>query len=120
MPAITMTSERTGHCTKMGRPFVPFNGSATSRHKRSSVGFITATLGFRFSVHTAGLSFHSTDRQHHVTSDPRWASSPLRSDLGFRYTHLAKNPGLAISSSTAEQACALNYDARTFTKINSA
>ena len=34
----------------------------------------------------AGLSPHSTDREHHVTSDPRWASSPLRSDLGFRYT----------------------------------
>jgi ABC-type uncharacterized transport system substrate-binding protein len=34
----------------------------------------------------AGLSFHSTDREDHVTSDPRWASSPLRSDLGFRYT----------------------------------
>src|SRR3974390_1193676 len=31
----------------------------------------------------AGLSSHSTDREHHVTSDPRWASSPLRSDLGF-------------------------------------
>ena len=32
--------------------FVPFNGSGTSRHKRSSVGFITATFGFRFSVHS--------------------------------------------------------------------
>ena len=32
------------------------------------------------------LSSHSTDREHHVTSDPRWTSSPLRSDLGFRYT----------------------------------
>jgi len=29
----------------------------------------------------AGFSSHSTDRQHHVTSHPRWASSPLRSDL---------------------------------------
>src|SRR3974390_3138678 len=52
MPAITMTSERTGHWTKMRRPFVPFNGSGTSCHKRSSVGFIIATSGFRFSVHT--------------------------------------------------------------------
>jgi hypothetical protein len=39
----------------MRRPFVPFNGSATSRHKQSSVGFITATFGFRFSVHTMAL-----------------------------------------------------------------
>jgi hypothetical protein len=38
----------------------------------------------------AGLSFHSTDREHRVTSDPRWASSPLRSDLGFRYTQACK------------------------------
>ena len=28
-----------------------------------------------------------SDREHHVTSDPRWASLPLRSDLGFWYTH---------------------------------
>src|SRR3974390_2298191 len=52
MPAITMTSERTGHWTKMRRLFVPFTGSGTSRHTQSSVGFITATFGFRFSVHT--------------------------------------------------------------------
>jgi hypothetical protein len=35
-------------------PFVPFNGLGTSRHKRSSVSFIIATFGFRFSVHTTG------------------------------------------------------------------
>ena len=40
----------------MRRPFVPFNGSGTSRHKRSSVDFITATFGFRFSVHTGVVS----------------------------------------------------------------
>ena len=61
-----MTSERTGHWTKMCRPFVPFNGSATSRHTRFSAGFITATFGFRFSVHTPGLwaSFHRAGQSH--------------------------------------------------------
>ena len=34
------------------RPFVPFSGSATSRHTRSSEVFITTTSGFKFSVHT--------------------------------------------------------------------
>jgi len=64
MLAITMTSERTGHCTKMRRLFVPFNGSATSRHKPSSVGFITATFGFRFSVHTAPTSYRQRTPQN--------------------------------------------------------
>ena len=61
-----MTSERTGHWTKMCRPFVPFNGSGTSCHTQSSVGFITATFGFRFSVHTPGLwaSFHRAGQSH--------------------------------------------------------
>src|SRR6516165_3100670 len=53
MPAITITLERIGRWTKMRRPFAPFSGSGTSCHKRSSVGFIIATFGFRFSVHTA-------------------------------------------------------------------
>jgi hypothetical protein len=38
----------------MHRRFVPFSGSGTSRHTRSSVGFITITYGFRFSVQTGG------------------------------------------------------------------
>src|SRR5262245_47984583 len=33
-----------------------------------------------------GLSFHSAYRNHPLTRDPRRTSSPLRSDLGFRYT----------------------------------
>jgi hypothetical protein len=45
-------SEHTGRWTKMHRRFVPFSGSGTSRHTRSSVGFITITYGFRFSVQT--------------------------------------------------------------------
>src|SRR4029450_5465155 len=52
MPAITTKSEHTGRWTKMHRRFVPFSGSGTSRHTRSSVGFITITYGFRFSVQT--------------------------------------------------------------------
>jgi hypothetical protein len=35
-------------------PTAEWIARATSRHKRSSVGFITATFGFRFSVHTGG------------------------------------------------------------------
>ena len=46
-------SEHTGRWTKMHRRFVPFSGSGTSHHTRSSVGFITITYGFRFSVQTA-------------------------------------------------------------------
>ena len=51
----------------------------------------------------AGLSSHSTDREHHVTSDPRWASSPLRSDLGFRYTQGWKAETLAHATAIFRQ-----------------
>ena len=34
-----------------------------------------------------GVSLGSEDRDHRVTSDPWWASSPLCAGLGFRYTH---------------------------------
>src|SRR3974390_2008936 len=53
----------------------------------------------------AGLSFYSTDREHHVTSDPRWASSLLRSDLGFRYTqgNLDAETGSNPTASSAKQ-----------------
>src|SRR5262249_13138901 len=54
------TSERTGRWTKMHRLFVPFSGSATSRHTRSLADFIIITSGIRFSVHTAALQ-RSTD-----------------------------------------------------------
>ena len=52
MPAITMTSERTGHWTKMRRSLGRFSGSGISRHTRFSADFITIMSGFRFSVHT--------------------------------------------------------------------
>src|SRR4029453_10372365 len=57
MPAITTKSEHTGRSPKLLRRFVPFSGSGTSRHTRSSVGFITITYGFRFSVQTASMPF---------------------------------------------------------------
>ena len=38
-----------------------------------------------------------SDREHQATSDPRWASSPLRSDLGFG-THTAPKKRNASSS----------------------
>src|SRR5262249_58191602 len=34
-----------------------------------------------------GLSSHSAYRNHQLTRDPWWTASPLRPDLGFRYTH---------------------------------
>ena len=40
----------------------------------------------------AGLSSHSTDWQHQVTSDARWASSPLHSDLSFGTHRLSLRP----------------------------
>ena len=43
---------RTHRSLDKDRRFVPFSGSGTSRHTRSSVGFITITYGFRFSVQT--------------------------------------------------------------------
>ena len=56
MPFITMTSERTGHWTKMRRPFVPFSKSGISSRTRYSADCITITSGFRFSVHTGKRS----------------------------------------------------------------
>jgi hypothetical protein len=52
-------SERTGHWIKMRRPFALLSGPEPSRHMRSLVGFIIATVGFRFSVHTARCALSS-------------------------------------------------------------
>jgi hypothetical protein len=82
MPAITMTSERTGHWTKMRRPFVPFSGSGTSRHKRSSVGFITATFGFRFSVHTRGIDRPAPSNTLSLDHSRRYCAFGSRERLG--------------------------------------
>jgi hypothetical protein len=48
-----------------------------------------------------GLSSHSTDWERHVTSDPRRASSPLRSGLGFRYRQVTSWDGLRLMLSRA-------------------
>jgi hypothetical protein len=50
--AITTTSERTGHWTKMCRCLAPFSVPESSIHARSLAVFITSTCGFRFSVPT--------------------------------------------------------------------
>src|SRR3974390_791769 len=68
MPAITTTSERTGHWTKMRRPFALFSGSGQSRHTRSLAGFITATFGLRFSVHT-GVTDQSRFRDQYIEQE---------------------------------------------------
>jgi len=52
MLAITTTSERTGHWTKMRRSLAPFSGPESLVHTRSLADFITTTSGFRFSVQT--------------------------------------------------------------------
>ena len=52
MLAITTTSERTGHWTKMRRSRARFSGPESSVHARSLADFITNMSGFRFSVHT--------------------------------------------------------------------
>ena len=52
MLAITMTSGRIGHWTKMRQSFARFSGLESSVHTRYSAGFITTTFAFRFSVHT--------------------------------------------------------------------
>ena len=56
MLAITTTSERTGHWIKILRSLAPFSGPESSVHTRSLADFITTTSGFRFSVHTMGMS----------------------------------------------------------------
>jgi hypothetical protein len=51
MPAINVRTHRS--LDKDAPAFALFSGSGQSRHTRSSAGFITATLGLRFSVQTA-------------------------------------------------------------------
>jgi transposase InsO family protein len=53
--AITMTSGRTGHWTKMHQSLAKFSESEASNHAPSLADFITTTSGSRFSVH-AGVS----------------------------------------------------------------
>jgi hypothetical protein len=90
MPFITMTSERTGHWTKMHRPFVPFSESGISSRTRYSADCITITSGFRFSVHTAALS-----PQQLVFGGPvklgRRVGIPLGSFLNNRHPHSGRS-----------------------------
>jgi hypothetical protein len=52
--AITTTSERIGHWTKMRRSLVRFSGPDASNRSPSSADSITTMRAFEFSVHTAG------------------------------------------------------------------
>jgi hypothetical protein len=54
MLAITTTSERTGHWIKMRRSLARFSEPESLVHTQSLAEFITATSGFKFSVHTPG------------------------------------------------------------------
>src|SRR5665647_2961668 len=52
MLAIATTSEHTGQWTRMRRSPARFSGPESLVYTRSLADFITATSGFRFSVHT--------------------------------------------------------------------
>jgi hypothetical protein len=106
---ITMTSERIGHRTKMRRHFVPFSGSETLSHTRSSTGFISTMFEFRFSVHT-GVHLrsritcarrrqktisHHMERAHNAAWSHEWPS--LRA---MNYDQLAEIRGGGLRRST--------------------
>ena len=54
--AITMTSERIDHWTKMRRSLARFSRQEASNRIPSLVDFITITPGFRLSVHSGGIN----------------------------------------------------------------
>src|SRR6266404_512910 len=56
--AITMTSGRTGHWTKMHQSLVKFSESEASNHTPSLADFTTTTPELKFSVHTARTLRH--------------------------------------------------------------
>jgi len=80
----------------MRRPFVPFNGLGTSRHKRSSVGFITVTFGFRShgevdSDRRSGrvrLQTLTLETTMQVIGDRPEAASAIRTNLGAIFVSL--------------------------------
>src|SRR5258707_5685112 len=53
MLAITTKSEHIGHWIRMRQSLARFSASVSSFHAPSWADFITTTLAFRFSVHTA-------------------------------------------------------------------
>jgi len=57
--AITMTSGRTGHWTKMHQSLVKFSESEASNHTPSLADFTTTTPELKFSVHTPIRSISS-------------------------------------------------------------
>src|SRR5262245_29836246 len=68
--------------------------AAAFRQGLSEMGFIehqNVVIEYRWAESQyerfPALSLCSAGRSHHVIRDPRRTSSPLRSDLGFRYTH---------------------------------
>ena len=80
--------------------------SGTSRHKRSSVGFITGTFGFRVSVHTAPKKRNaSSSKPRREPSVPNSASGYSASsqpmahpslDLHCRFLAPSKRPGGSV------------------------
>jgi hypothetical protein len=57
--AIITTSESIGHWTKLHRLLAQFSGPEASNRSPSSADSITAMPGFRYSVHTGGISFQA-------------------------------------------------------------
>jgi len=94
--AITITSGRTGHWTKMRRSLAPFSGSDLSIHTRSLAGFITITSGFRShgevdSDRRSGrvrLQTLTLETTMQVIGDRPEAASAIRTNLGAIFVSL--------------------------------
>src|SRR5258706_1079918 len=86
MPAITMTSGRTGHWTKMHRSLVKFSESEASNHAPSLADFTTTTPELKFSVHT-GIGFPPLSARWRLQKAHRnWRRYhfPTRPDSSYR------------------------------------
>jgi hypothetical protein len=74
MLAITTTSERTGHWTKMRRSLARFSGPELLVHTPSLADFITTTSEFRFSVHTGVQNDSAPCRALQIAFPPTYNS----------------------------------------------
>ena len=82
MLAITITSERIGHWTRMRRSLARFSGSEASVHPQSLADFITTTSAFRFSAHTR------SEPSRHMRSSAGF----IIATFGFKFSvHTATN-----------------------------
>src|ERR1035438_10665734 len=78
-----MTSERTGHWTKMRQSLVKFSESQASNHTPSLADFTTTTPELKFSVHTGAYRYpaDAATGSHPHKGDP---GDPAGDNSGFR------------------------------------